>query len=94
MISQKNLKKEWIFWNSYDASQLFLRKCLDQEKFVWIYIACLAGSFAASFVNLPVQVVTDVVSFEARSRKEETVGKSILPLLNKVNFTHMEIKSV
>ena len=67
MISQKNLKKEWIFWNSYDASQLFLRKCLDQEKFVWIYIACLAGSFAASFVNLPVQVVTDVVSFEART---------------------------
>ena len=94
MISQKNLKKEWIFWNSYDASQLFLRKCLDQEKFVWIYIACLAGSFAASFVNLPVQVVTDVVSFEARSRKEETVGKRILPLLNKVNFTNIEIKSV
>ena len=64
MISQKNLKKEWIFWNSYDASQLFLRKCLDQEKFVWIYIACLAGSFAASFNR---QVVTDVVSFEART---------------------------
>ena len=64
MISQKNLKKEWIFWNSYDASQLFLRKCLDQEKFVWIYIACLAGSFTDSFVC---QVVTDVVSFEART---------------------------
>ena len=32
MISQKNLKEEWIFWNSYDASQIFLRKCLDQEK--------------------------------------------------------------
>ena len=58
-----------------------------------IYIACL-GSFATSFVNLPVQVVTDVVSFEARSRKEETVGKRILPLLNKVNFTNIEIKSV
>ena len=52
--------------------------------------ACLV-SFAASFVC---QVVTDVVSFEARSCKEETVGRSIQPLLNKVNFTQMEIKSV
>ena len=46
------------------------------------------------FFRLPSSDRCCFFNFEAHSCKEETVGKSIQPLLNKVNFTHMEIKSV